>query len=722
MAVAWRWSILGPMAKSHSAGKSTVSAPSIHPRWTESVQYVKGVGPKRAESLNELGIETMADLLMHLPRRYLDRSDMVPIAKLVPEQHVTVVGKVGMTGMLRGRMSRFEVVISDGTGELTLLWFKGWRYLEKVLKKGALIAVSGQVRYYHGLQMTHPDFEVLEDWEAGNLTHTGRIVPVYPSGAEWSRAGLTPRSMRRLIKPLVTDPDSFTDYLPSSIRDAEELPSLPWTLTNAHYPNEISDAERARDRLAFDEFFFLELTLARRRLLIDKKDEGRACDSSGHLARQLVDGLPFTLTPAQKRVIKEITGDIRSTRPMRRLLQGDVGAGKTVVAAATMALWVESGAQTALMVPTEILAEQHLHTLTRLFEPCGIQPVLMTGSIKGAERRERLEMIANGTARVIIGTHALISEGTEFHDLGMVIIDEQHRFGVAERQRIVNKGTRPDLLVMTATPIPRTLALTLYGDLDVSVLNQKPPQKGTIRTVWRTEDARDKIYAYINDAAGRGELAYIVYPLVEVSEKSDLKAATTAFKELEQRFPNRNVGLVHGRVKPRDRQAVMNDFYAGNLHILVATTVIEVGVDAPAARLMVIENAERFGLSQLHQLRGRIGRGPGESICVLMIGHGPTPIARERVEAMCQTDDGFKIAEEDLRLRGPGEFLGTRQSGLPEFTIAHLVRDAHLVEPARQAAFHILETDPDLKHPDHKLLRSEWKRRYGQRQRLLQAG
>ncbi|GAB4318998.1 MAG: ATP-dependent DNA helicase RecG [Candidatus Zixiibacteriota bacterium] len=686
------------------------------------MQYVKGVGPRRAAALKELGIETMADLLLHLPRRYLDRSDMVPIAQLTPEQYVTVIGKVGMTGLLRGRVSRYEVVITDGTGELTLLWFKGWRYLQDVLKKGALVAVSGQVRYYHGLQMTHPEFEVLEDGASGDLTHTGRIIPVYPSGGEWRAAGLTPRSMRRLIKPLLADPDSFTDYLPPTVRDAEELPSLSWTLVNAHYPEEIKDAERARDRLAFDEFFFLELTLAQRRLLIDKMDEGRACASQGHLARRLVDSLPFKLTPAQKRVITEITGDIRSPRPMRRLLQGDVGAGKTVVAAATMALWIEHGAQAALMVPTEILAEQHHHTLTRLFEPCGITPVLITGSLKGAERRERLAQVADGTARIIVGTHALISDGTEFHDLGMVVIDEQHRFGVAQRQRIVSKGHRPDLLVMTATPIPRTLALTLYGDLDVSVLNQKPPQKGTIRTVWRTEDAREKIYAYIHDAAGRGDLTYIVYPLVEESEKSDLKAATTAFKELRHRFPDRNVGLVHGRMKPDERQRVMKDFYAGGLHILVATTVIEVGVDAPAARLMVIENAERFGLSQLHQLRGRIGRGPGESICVLMIGNDPTPIARERLEAMCQTDDGFKIAEEDLRLRGPGEFLGTRQSGLPEFKIAHLVRDAHLVEPARNAAFRILDAHPELKDDDHLLLRSEWKRRYAGRAEWLRAG
>jgi len=698
-------------------------AESLQLVWSRPVQFVKGIGPKRAQVLHQLGIETAADLLLNLPRRYLDRSNIAQIGNLLPEQTVTVVGKVAMTGVIKGGKSRFEATIVDGTGQLSLLWFAGWRFLQETLKKGVILAASGTVTYFHGYQILHPELEILEDWDADDLTHTGRVIPVYPSGEVWRAARLDSRGLRRVIKPLIDGAEtSIKDYLPQTTRDSHTQPSLPWSIAHAHFPETAADAEQARVRLAFDEFFFLELTLARRRAAIDRLQDGRACASVGTWARQIVDSLPWKLTKAQRRVIGEITADLRSDRPMRRLLQGDVGSGKTVVATLAMALWAETGAQTALLVPTEILAEQHHHTLTRLFAPCGVTPVLLTGSVSFQERKARQKLIASGEARVIIGTHALLSEGVDFHDLGMVVIDEQHRFGVAQRQKLVDKGRRPDLLIMTATPIPRTLALTYYGDLDVSVLDEKPPQLGRVRTVWRGEDAREKIYDYIQEAGSRGDLTYIVYPLVELSEKSDLKAATDGYEALCQRFPQRRVGLVHGRIKSADRLATMDRFYNGQLDILVSTTVIEVGVDAPAARLMVIENAERFGLSQLHQLRGRIGRGPGESICVLMLGSEPSVIARERLEVMCRTNDGFEIAETDLRLRGPGEFLGTRQHGLPEFQIADLIRDAILVEPARKAAWEILSADPQLTAPDHQLLREEWARRFTARTELLEAG
>ncbi len=711
------------MAPKSKSGSIKPRADSLQPVWSRPVQFVKGIGPKRAQLLHELGIETAADLLLNLPRRYLDRSNIAQIGALLEGQTVTVVGKIAMTGVIKGGKTRFEATIVDGTGQLSLLWFAGWRYLQDSLKKGVILAVSGNVTYFHGFQILHPELEILEDWDADDLTHTGRVIPVYPSGEAWRIARLESRNLRRVIKPLIDSAETtIKDYLPQAVRDTVAQPSLPWSVAHAHFPETADDAEKARVRLAFDEFFFLELTLANRRSAIDRLRDGRACPPTATWARTIVDSLPWPLTGAQKRVTSEITADLRSEHPMRRLLQGDVGSGKTVVAALAMAQWAEAGAQAALLVPTEILAEQHHHTLTRLFAPCGITPVLLTGSVSAAERKSRQKLVASGEARIIVGTHALLSEGVDFHDLGMVVIDEQHRFGVAQRQKLVDKGRRPDLLIMTATPIPRTLAMTLYGDLDVSVLNEKPPQLGRVRTVWRGEDAREKMYNFIHDAGARGDLTYIVYPLVEQSEKSDLKAATEGYEALCARFPNRRVGIVHGRIKATERLATMERFYHGDLDILVSTTVIEVGVDAPAARLMVIENAERFGLSQLHQLRGRIGRGPGESICVLMLGAEPSVIARERLEVMCRTNDGFEIAETDLRLRGPGEFLGTRQHGLPEFQIADLLRDSILVEPARKAAWEILKADPKLSAPDHLLLREEWLRRYSARTELLEAG
>ncbi|HUU46791.1 MAG TPA: ATP-dependent DNA helicase RecG [Acidobacteriota bacterium] len=692
--------------------------------WTRPVQYLKGVGPRRAQALAKLGIETVADLLLNLPRRYLDRSHIVPIGRLSAGETVTVVGAVRTAGVLKGRKSRFEVVIDDGTGQLALIWFAGWRYLQKTLKRDVLVAVSGEVGWYDGCQMVHPECEFLEEWDADDLTHTGRIIPIYPSGEAWRAAGLESRALRRIIKPVIDEyRTTDADYLPDTIIQPLDLPPLNEALAQAHFPDSLEQADRARRRLAFDEFFFFELSLARRRAALTQRQDGRSCRASGKLAGMLTKMLPWSLTGAQRRVLDEITADLASPSPMRRLLQGDVGSGKTIVAALAMAHWVESGSQAALLVPTEILAEQHYRTLRSLFEPAGVTTALLTGSLPAPERRAVMAAIAAGEAGIIVGTHALLSETVNYADLAFAVIDEQHRFGVAQRARLVAAGRRPDLLVMTATPIPRTLALTLYGDLDVSVIDEMPPRKGTTRTVWRTEEARDKIYDYIRNATADGDLVYIVYPLVAESEKVDLKAAEAGFTELKHRFPDRQVGLVHGRTRAADRKAVMEQFYDGRLDVLVATTVIEVGVDAPDARLMVIENAERFGLSQLHQLRGRIGRGPGRSICVLMLGGRPTETARERLAAMCDTNDGFVIAEADLRLRGPGELLGTRQHGLPEFRVAHLIQDAALIEPARKAAFAAAaESPPERDDPVRRSMWREWDRRSGRQEDYFSMG
>ena len=707
-------SILPPMPESRTTPRLKSDF------WTSEVTYVKGVGPKRGKFLESQGIETVADLLLNLPRRHLDRSALPTIRDVLPGTTVTVVGKILATGILAGKKKRFEAILSVGTGHIALLWFAGYRWMQEAVKKGVILAASGEVtQFFDDKQIVHPELEFLEEVDTDDLTHTGRLIPVYDGGEQWDKVGLASRNLRRIIKPLIDGPvAALSDHLPDDVRRANHLMTLPQALAQGHFPDSQAHAEDARKRLAFDELLFLELAMAQRRNVIDSRHDGRACTAPGLVANKIVANLPWPLTKAQVRVTDEIVGDLKNVRAMRRLLQGDVGAGKTIVAALAMSRWIESGAQAALLVPTEILAEQHHHNLLRILKPAGIVPTLLTGSMKAAEKRAAHEAIADGRAKMIIGTHALLSGKVEFADLGMVVIDEQHRFGVAQREALVAKGHRPDLLVMTATPIPRTLAMTIYGDLDVSVLNELPPQKGTIKTVWRSEEARAKIYDYIRDTTAKGNLVYIVYPLVEQSEKLDLKAATDAYEDLRKHFPDRVLGLVTGRTPAAERAEVMSKFYAGSLNILIATTVIEVGVDAPDARLMIIENAERFGLSQLHQLRGRIGRGPGQSVCVLMLGGRPTPIASERLETMCRTNDGFEIAETDLRLRGPGEFLGTKQHGIPEFKVAHLLRDAALIEPARQAAFRLAADPPN----SHTSLWNEWHRRFGQRSRFLHAG
>ncbi len=684
--------------------------------FAQPVQYLKGVGPKKAAVFAEIGVETVLDLLYRLPRKYLDRSHIAPLNQLVPDMPATVVGRVVSSGILKGRKNRFEAVISDGNGFLSLLWFSGIRWAKKNLHKGVTISASGRVGEYHGLQIVHPEYEILEDEDDDDLMHTGRVIPVYPSGEELRRSYLDSRGMRRLVKPLLDriGPDDL-EFLPEDVRERLGLPTVEWALKNAHFPETVADADCARRRLAFDELFFLQLSLAYSQRGAKSQTKSHRCNKPGKLLRAFAEELPFKLTNAQRRVTNEITGDMQSSSPMYRLLQGDVGSGKTIVALIAMLLTVESGGQAALMVPTEILAEQHGRTLAKLLRTLSLKIAVITGSLTPTEKDDIWAQVESGEVQLVIGTHALFSEGRHFAKLGLAVIDEQHRFGVSQRAQLLGKGRRPDVLVMTATPIPRTLALTLYGDLDISVIDEMPPQKGTIQTVWRTEDAREKMYEYIEQTTSRGRQVYVVYPLVDESEKLDLKAANAGFEELRQRFAERKVGLVHGRLKAAERNAVMVEFFEKKIDILVSTTVIEVGVDAPDAGVMVIENAERFGLSQLHQLRGRIGRGPGKSVCVLMIGGKPSELARERIEALCAHTDGFRIAEIDLELRGPGEFFGTRQHGLPELKIAHPIRDVAMIPPARDEAFRLIEDDPGLQRKDHRKLRQEFLRRYGER-------
>jgi len=570
-----------------------------------------------------------------------------------------------------------------------------------VLKRGQRLVLHGKVvRYKGAINLQHPDYEIVEAGEDERL-HTGRLVPVYST-----TEGLHQRALRRLMWSIVEQfTDGVAEILPEPARTRRRLVALPVALRDAHFPENENALATAHRRLAFDDFLFLQLGLAILRSRTTRA-RGVALNPPGDLVSRLRAALPYRLTSAQERVWSEIRRDMAAPFPMHRLLQGDVGSGKTVVAALAVLTAIEAGYQAAVMAPTEILAEQHFMTFRQLLEPLGVTVALLTSASRPRERKARRAALAAGEIACVVGTHALVQEGVEFRRLGLAVVDEQHRFGVEQRARLRAKGEHPDLLVMTATPIPRTLALTLYGDLDVSVLDEMPPGRQPIKTVARTESKRAEIYEFVRKQISEGRQAYVVYPLVEESEVIDLKAATDMARHLQQDvFPELTVGLLHGRLGFEEKDAIMRRFKAGEIHVLVSTTVIEVGIDVPNATLMLIEHAERFGLSQLHQLRGRVGRGPWKSYGILLHAGKLTEDAERRIEAMTQTNDGFRIAETDLSLRGPGEFFGTRQSGLPQFRVADLLRDAAILEDARIEAQGIIATDPELKDDAHRGLR-----------------
>jgi ATP-dependent DNA helicase RecG len=594
----------------------------------------------------------------------------------------------------------FSVVLRDESGFVTASWFKA-AYLGRVLKRGQRLVLHGRVGRYRGaITLQHPDFEIVENDDEDRL-HTGRLVPVYST-----TEGLTQRPLRRLLWSLVERfAGDVAEILPEPVRRRRRLVALSVAIRDGHFPETEEAQAAARRRLAFDDFLFLQLGLA---ILKSRtaRAPGIAMNPPGALVARLRARLPWSLTGAQERVWEDIRRDMAARAPMHRLLQGDVGSGKTVVAALAVLTAVEAGYQAAVMAPTEILAEQHFMTLRQLLEPLGVTVALLTSSVKARERAARVAEAAAGRVDCVVGTHALVQEAVEFRRLGLAVVDEQHRFGVAQRARLRAKGEHPDLLVMTATPIPRTLALTLYGDLDVSVLDELPPGRRPVKTVARTESKRGEIYAFLRGQVKEGRQVYVVYPLIEESEAVDLKAATDMAHHLARDvFPDLSVGLMHGRLGIEDKEAIMRRFKAGEIHILVSTTVIEVGIDVPNAAVMLVEHAERFGLSQLHQLRGRVGRGPWKSYCILLHASHLSEDARQRIEALVATQDGFRIAEVDLQLRGPGEFFGTRQSGLPQFRVADLLRDAPLLEEARREAAALVAADPELRDPEHRALR-----------------
>ncbi|MBN1347898.1 ATP-dependent DNA helicase RecG [candidate division KSB1 bacterium] len=666
------------------------------------VQFLKGIGDKRAEILRQIGIHSIRDFLYYFPRRWLDRSNITQIKDLRPNAEATVVAQVESCGIAQGRKSRFIVNLFDGTGFMTCVWFNRLTFWNKIFSAGETIAFSGKVGYYGGLQMVHPDFDKLSDDDSENqadqFLHTGIIIPLYPSSEELSRVGFDSRGFRRIMKTaLRIHGHEIEETLWDDILKKRALMPLPEAIKQIHFPADQQSLENARQRIKYDELFYLQLMLAYRKRNMGVRQKGIEFKIVGEKTRNLVEKLPFELTAAQKKVMHEIRADMKRETPMYRLLQGDVGSGKTIIALMTMLIAVENGYQAALMAPTEILAEQHYLTIHRMLDELNVSVALVVGAQKKAVRDKLLHGIRFGDIEIVIGTHALIQEGVEFQRLGLIVIDEQHRFGVIQRQTLREKGLNPDVLVMTATPIPRTLSMTLYGDLDVSIIDELPGGRLPVKTVWRYADKRKEIYKFIHDRVAKGQQAYIVFPLVEESEKIDLKAATENYEQLSTGiFADLKVALLHGRMKNEEKEAAMDAFKKGDIRILVTTTVIEVGVDVPQATIMLIEHAERFGLTQLHQLRGRVGRGSEQSYCILIAEPQLSNEGLKRLQTMAKTNNGFEISEVDLQIRGPGEFFGTKQHGLPELKLADILKDQKLLNQTRADAFELVSTDPQL--------------------------
>jgi ATP-dependent DNA helicase RecG len=696
---------------------------------TSEVQYLKGVGPRRAKMLADAGIKTAGDLLRYLPMRYEDRTRFMQIRDLQEDQEAVIETTVLVTGdysTRRRNFNIFELIVRDESGSISIKFFNQ-TYLARVFERGQKVIFFGVPRYdkySQALVLLNPEFEI--GGSGGDQAiHTGRIVPIY------RRIGqLTTRVIRLIMFNLLENlPAEIPDQFPESIKKRRNLPELAETYRQVHFPSAdpgipaetlIAGLEahttRHYQRLVFEEFFLFQLGILALQSQRDEAEKTHQIQVNDPIRGRLKTMLPFSLTQAQKRVLREIAEDLMSSRPMSRLLQGDVGSGKTIVALLSMALVIENGFQTCLMAPTELLAEQHFRGISSFTGELPYRIGLLTSSTKGLRRKDLLAKLKAGEIDLLVGTHAIIEEGVEFKSLAFVVIDEQHRFGVLQRSRLMEKGEHPDTLVMTATPIPRSLALTVYGDLRVSVLDQLPPGRRPVKTVIKAEQSRDEVYDLIRRSAEQGRQVFIVYPLVEESEKSDLKAATEMAETLSREvFPDLRIGLMHGRLKGAVKDQLMAEFLEGKLQILVSTTVIEVGIDVPNASLMVIEHAERFGLSQLHQLRGRIGRGRHDSICVLMVDRVSTPEAFERLQVMRRSSDGFVIAEKDLEIRGPGEFVGTRQSGVPEFVFGNILRDRKLLELARQEAERYLkEVLGTSRSPGRTLqqILTEWRERY----------
>jgi ATP-dependent DNA helicase RecG len=680
------------------------------------VTYLKGVGPARAEALRRLGVLTAGDLLYHIPHRYEDASTIASIASLEPGMQGTVVGQVISKGVLPTRkgLRIFQAVLKDDSGMIEVSW-PGQPFLDRTISKGDVLLVSGSVRFFHGRQLQPREFVNLGDEE--DAIAEGMVLSVYPA-----TEGLSFKVIRGIIDAHLDELLALvTEYLPPDVLRGAAVPAIRDALRMVHRPTSLGEAMEGRARLAFEELLFVQLLQQRAKALAREVRRGIRFENRRQLTTRLREALPFTLTGAQTRVLREIFADMCSDRRMQRLLQGDVGSGKTIVALFSALLAMENGFQAAIMAPTELLAEQHARSMTRLLEPLDVAPVLVTGGLRAKARRDVAARLAEPAPLLVVGTHALVQEATAFGKLGLAVVDEQHRFGVEQRKALGAKGEAPDVLLMTATPIPRSLALTLYGDLDLSIIDERPPGRLAITTALRPETARERVLQFVDREVAKGRQAYVVYPVIEESEKTDLKAATTMYEVLAGgAFRDRRVALLHGRIPAEERDAIMRRFRDGQLDVLVATTVIEVGIDVANATVMLIEHPERFGLSQLHQLRGRVGRGAEASYCILL--GDVSPETKQRLDVFVGSDDGFEIAREDLRLRGMGDLFGERQSGVATFRVADPLRDELLNETARDAADRVLAEDPELESPANAPMRRVLGERYARSLELFRVG
>jgi len=661
---------------------------------------------KRAIALRKIGIETLEDLLMFFPHRYVDRTRIQSIGTLSGRgETTTVAGRVmRIDEKGQGGKKRLEVIIEDHSGTIKGVWFRGSGYFKKIFKIGGYVSFFGTIkRFGDTLSMAHPEVESLKSER--EITRLQRITPVYPSTADFSKSYITHKLIHSWVSKIIDEHNSV-EFIPEEILLEYAFPNRHSSFRMIHNPKTMDEPDTALERFKFEELFLFELSMARIKQVHYEQNPGLQFSINGIFVKHFFNTiLPFKLTDGQKSALREIKKDLTSGSQMHRLVQGDVGAGKTVIAIGAILMAIDNGYQAAFMAPTEILAEQHYHTLSGFLQDLDLDIRLLTGGQNKKLRTDILTSIGGGKCQIVVGTHAIIQQQVNFHKLGLAVIDEQHRFGVQQRLEILNKGEKPHLLVMSATPIPRSLAMSIYSDLDISVVKGLPVGRKPVRTAVRTEKKREDIYTFLYQNVREGGQVYIVYPLVEESEALDLKDATMGYEKLKMRFPDIDIGLVHGRMNSDEKEFVMQRFYTGAVSILVSTTVIEVGVDVANANLMIIEHAERFGLSQLHQLRGRIGRGERQSYCILIPGEKLGKAGRFRLNKMVETNDGFEIAEADLKLRGPGDFLGTKQSGLPEFRFADIVEDQRILENAKSKAWSIMRNDPELVLEKHKKLK-----------------
>jgi len=679
----------------------------------KSTSSVKGIGPEKQDALTKAGIHTINDLINHYPRKYLDRTSITPISQIKNKTHVNVIGKIQSSGMIQGRKRQFfKAILSDKSGTVTLTWFRGARYMGQSIKAGDYLAVSGKVEFYNGMQIVHPEYDKLN--QDDDPLNSGIITPLYSMTEELKKSKVDSRFIRKTMSNIFKKIKDIPDFFGKDFCKNQKLISLNDALRHIHFPDNELNLKHAIKRLKFNEHFFFQLSMVVKRSII-KKLPSKPLKKTGIQTKLVFNKIDFELTAAQKRVLKEIKDDLSKSYAMNRLLQGDVGSGKTVIAVLASAISVSNNMQVAIMAPTEILAKQHFKSFKSIADHSKMTCALLTGGIPAVERNKMRTGLENSKIDIIIGTHALIQKDINFKSLGLVIIDEQHRFGVNQRNTLLHKGFNPHLLSMTATPIPRTLAITYHGDMDLSIIDELPKNRIPITTKIVTKDRLEKIYTFMKNEVKEGRQCIIVYPLIEETEKSDLAAAVEMYNDLKESvFKNIRVGLIHGRLEKDLKDQMMHDFSNNKISIIVSTTVIEVGIDVPNATVMLIEHAERFGLTQLHQLRGRVGRGSEKSYCIL-VQRKFSENSNKRLNVMESTNDGFLISDEDLKIRGPGEFFGIKQSGFFNFKIANITTDGDLISTARNAAEEMLEDDLKKLSSKNKIIYDNLMNQYGER-------